>query len=71
MSHLDDQRDPAGALADPVAAKVSSWRFWAALVPDHPVWTTRFAVLRFPPAPELATADEFPGDPALFGETTH
>jgi len=71
MSHLDDQRDPAGALADPVAAKVSSWRFWAALVPDHPVWTARFAALRFPPAPELATADEFPGDLALSQETTH
>jgi hypothetical protein len=71
MSHPDDQRDPAGALADPVGTKVSSWRFWAALVPDHPVWTARFAALRSPPARELATADEFPGDLALVRDTTH
>jgi hypothetical protein len=71
MSHLDDQRDPAGALADPVATKASSWRFWAALVPDHPVWTGRCAALHFSPAPELATAEESPDDLALFQDTTH
>ena len=71
MSHPDDQRDPAAVLPDPAAATVSSWRFWAELVPDHPVWTGRFAALHVPPALELATADEFPGDLAVFRNTTH
>lgn len=71
MSHLDDQRDPAAALPDPAAAKEPSWRFWAALVPDHPVWSGRFSALRFAPELELSSADALPGDPALFHNTTH
>jgi hypothetical protein len=71
MSHLDDQRDSVAALPDPTVATAPSWRFWAALVPDHPVWTGRFAALHLPPALELATAGEVPGGLALFQDTTH
>jgi hypothetical protein len=71
MSHLDDQRDSVAALPDPTVATAPSWRFWAALVPDHPVWTGRIAALHFPPTLELAPPDEVPGGLALFPDTTH
>jgi len=70
-SHGDDQRDLAALLPAPAAATVSSWRFWAELVPDHPVWTGRFTALQVPPALGLPTSDEFAGDLALFPDTTH
>ena len=69
-SHRDEQRDLAALVPAPAAATVSSWRFWAELVPDHPVWTGRFKGLHVPPALG-PTTDEFAGDLALFGDTTH